>query len=75
VAVARALVNEPRIILADEPTGNLDSDNADVIMGMLLHAQKNGATVLMATHDTDKVERYPATREIVLDGGKLLNGQ
>jgi cell division transport system ATP-binding protein len=74
VAVARALVNNPRIILADEPTGNLDRDNADTIMGMLLQAQKNiKTTVLMATHDMQKVETYPA-RKIILDGGRLLNG-
>ncbi|MDR2400503.1 MAG: ATP-binding cassette domain-containing protein [Deferribacteraceae bacterium] len=72
VAVARALVNDPRIILADEPTGNLDRDNADIIMGMLLQAQKNGATILMATHDLGKVEKYPA-RSITLGGGRLLN--
>jgi cell division transport system ATP-binding protein len=74
VAVARALVNNPRIILADEPTGNLDRDNADTIMGMLLQAQKNiKTTVLMATHDMQKVEMYPA-RKIILDGGRLHNG-
>ncbi|MDR2104823.1 MAG: ATP-binding cassette domain-containing protein [Deferribacteraceae bacterium] len=71
VAVARALVNDPRIILADEPTGNLDRDNADIIMGMLLQAQKNGATILMATHDLAKVEQYPA-RNATLEGGKLF---
>jgi cell division transport system ATP-binding protein len=71
--VARALVNDPRIILADEPTGNLDQDNADTIMSMLLQAQRSGTTVLMATHDLQKVERYPA-RHIELDAGRLLNG-
>jgi cell division transport system ATP-binding protein len=71
VAVARALVNDPKIILADEPTGNLDRDNADTIMGMLLQAQNGGATVLMATHDLHKVEKYPA-RHIFLDGGRLI---
>lgn len=71
VAVVRAMVNEPQIILADEPTGNLDADNASIIMDMLLQASAAGATVLMATHDMNLVEKYPA-RQLRLQSGRLL---
>ena len=72
VAIARALVNDPQIILADEPTGNLDADNAAAIMNLLIRAQRSNATVLMATHDLNMVEKFPA-REIRLDAGRLLS--
>jgi putative ABC transport system ATP-binding protein len=52
VALARALINKPAIVLADEPTGNLDSKNSDVVLGMLRHSnQELGQTVLMITHN------------------------
>jgi len=53
-AIARALVNEPKVILADEPTGNVDSKTAKLILKKLQdHAQKNSATILIATHDSN----------------------
>jgi len=54
VALARALINKPAIVLADEPTGNLDTKNSDVVLGMLRHSQKElGQTVLMITHNPE----------------------
>jgi putative ABC transport system ATP-binding protein len=54
VALARALINKPAIVLADEPTGNLDSKNSDVVLGMLRHSnQELGQTVLMITHNPE----------------------
>lgn len=57
-AIARAIVNEPKIIVADEPTGNLDPKNADIIMHILERINKAGTTVIMATHDVKIVNKY-----------------
>ncbi len=69
VAIARALVNKPAIILADEPTGNLDSRTGEQIMGLFhdLHAQ--GATIVVITHDRDLAQGLP--RQIHIRDGKL----
>lgn len=71
VAVARALVNDPKIILADEPTGNLDTENAENIMNILMECSKTGASVIMATHDNFLRQKYPA-REIELEKGIVI---
>lgn len=70
VAIARALVGSPDLLLVDEPTGNLDSQNGDAVMQLLLELNKQGATVVMVTHD----ERYSqmAQRQIRLFDGKVL---
>ena len=70
VAIARALVGNPDLLLVDEPTGNLDSQNGDAVMRLLLELNKQGATVVMVTHD----ERYSqmAQRQIRLFDGKVL---
>ena len=70
VAVARAVVGEPKIILADEPTGSLDSDSAETIMHLLVNIHARGATVLVATHDTELV-RSTNGRVIQLKEGRV----
>lgn len=72
VAIARALINEPTLVLADEPTGNLDADTADEIMRLLLRMRDRGATVIIATHDYGIIERY-GTRVISLQRGILVD--
>jgi len=60
VGIARALINNPLLILADEPTGNLDEKSSDNIMHHLIDAAKNGTAVIMATHDMNLIKKYPA---------------
>ena len=71
VAIARALVNDPPLLLADEPTENLDPDLALDIMDIIADAHARGTTVIVATHDPGLLERYPH-RRIVLDNGRLV---
>jgi len=70
VAIARALVNEPEILLADEPTGNLDPDLTVEIMDLIASAATRGTTVLVATHELALVERY-GKRTVRLEGGRI----
>ncbi len=72
IAIARALINEPDILLADEPTGNLDPDLAQEIMRLFLAIQLRGTTVLLATHDRDTIRRTGG-RVLALDGGRLVD--
>lgn len=72
VAIARALVNEPAILLADEPTGNLDPALTFEIMALLDEANTRGTTVLIATHNPQILERYKK-RTITLRGGHLVS--
>ena len=67
VAIARALVNEPAIVLADEPTGNLDSVTAESIMGLFQQLNREGRTIIMVTHDED-VARFAKRVIRLLDG-------
>lgn len=60
VVIARALLNDPEIILADEPTGNLDPQTSEGIMHLLTEISRNGRTVLMATHNYNLVRKFPA---------------
>ena len=71
VAIARALVNEPPILLADEPTGNLDPDLSIEIMNLLLDLQQKGTTVMVATHDRFLLEQYKR-RTLLLNRGYLI---
>ncbi|MEG2456722.1 MAG: ABC transporter ATP-binding protein [Clostridia bacterium] len=70
VAIARAMINDPNIILADEPTGSLDSENAAAVMDILLNLHKQGKTILLITHDND-VASY-AQRIITLSDGRIV---
>ena len=70
VAVARAVVGDPKLILADEPTGNLDSRNGDEVMGMLEILNQQGATVVMVTHSPSHAER--AHRIVNLLDGRVV---
>ena len=73
VAVARALVNRPEIVLADEPTGNLDSATAQDVMGMILeHVQLHGTTLILVTHDEELAATY-TDRVIRLKDGRLVS--
>lgn len=59
VSIARALINRPEIILADEPTGNLDPETSEGILNLLFEISKEGTSVLMATHDYTIMEKFP----------------
>lgn len=72
VAVARALVINPKLILADEPTGNLDSKNGDEVMAMLRELNKEGTTVIMVTH-SDKEGNYADRLVRLLDGQVMVD--
>jgi putative ABC transport system ATP-binding protein len=70
VAIARALANDPPLLLADEPTGNLDSHTAEAIVKLFEHLAAQGKTILMVTHEADLAHR--ATRTITLADGQIV---
>jgi putative ABC transport system ATP-binding protein len=70
-AIARGLVNEPQVLLADEPTGNLDSKTSIEVMGVFQRLNEQGITILMVTHELD-VARY-CKRNLILRDGQLVN--
>lgn len=72
VAVARAVVNEPLLLLADEPTGNLDPDLAVEIMRLFREINAKGTTVVVATHDRDLIQRMQR-RTVVLEAGRVAD--
>src|SRR5207248_2646322 len=71
VAIARALINDPEVLLADEPTGNLDSRTSIEIMGIFQQLNERGITIVMVTHESD-IAAY-ARRNVVLRDGLVLN--
>lgn len=72
VALARAVVGEPSVILADEPTGNLDEAQARVVLELLVRAAERGTAVLLATHDPLAARVVRASRVVRLEGGKAI---
>ena len=73
VAIARALINEPVLLLADEPTGNLDPEMAQEIMALFQGVNARGTTVLVATHDREMIHRL-GKRVITLERGRVVAG-
>ncbi len=73
VAIARALVNSPSIVLADEPTGNLDSQTGEEIMGVLARLHQQGNTIILVTHEHDIAQH--AHRSIFIKDGKIFSDQ
>jgi cell division transport system ATP-binding protein len=72
VVIARALINEPQILLADEPTGNLDPEVSGGIMKIFQQINKSGTAVLMATHSYGLIKKFPA-RILKCEDGKMLD--
>ncbi|MCM1034074.1 MAG: ATP-binding cassette domain-containing protein [Paludibacter sp.] len=68
VVIARALLNSPEIILADEPTGNLDPETGEEIMQLLYSIRTSGTTIIMSTHNRSWVDKYPGRRLYFKDG-------
>jgi putative ABC transport system ATP-binding protein len=73
VAIARALAGQPKVLLADEPTGNLDSKNAGVVMDLLDQLHARGSTICIVTHDAASAGR--AQRQVVLHDGRVVDDQ
>ncbi len=71
-AIARALVHSPKVLLADEPTGNLDAINANEITDLLLHINKFGTTVVLVSHNKEIINRL-SKRVIVIDSGMIVS--
>jgi len=70
VAIARALLNNPEIILADEPTGNLDPETSEALLRVFMEINQDGKTIVMATHDYPIIQKFPA-RKILCENGIL----
>ena len=70
LVIARALVNDPEIIFADEPTGNLDPETSTEVLKLLSEISRSGRTVVMATHNYPIIEKFPG-RIIKFEGGKV----
>lgn len=74
VAIARAIVNKPKVVIADEPTGNLDIDTALDIMSIFKRINERGTTIVMATHNSDIVNTI-RHRVIAIEGGKIVRDE
>jgi putative ABC transport system ATP-binding protein len=73
VAIARSLINEPKVLLADEPTGNLDSITSDAIMDLLNELNRGGQTIVLVTHEPEIAKN--TRRQIVMRDGQILQDQ
>lgn len=73
VGLARALAIAPKVIFADEPTGNLDDDNAQIIVSLLKNINQFGTTVIVATHDLTLLPMVENARHLVLENGRLIS--
>jgi len=73
VAIGRALAGNPVLLLADEPTGNLDTESTKNIMDLFWSINQSGTTVLMATHDLNLIQDHPQARLLELHSGKLIS--
>ena len=73
MALARAMLNRPRVILADEPSGNLDEANTEIMLQHLTDFAKDGGAVLLVTHDAHVAQH--ADRTLRMDNGKLVNAR
>jgi cell division transport system ATP-binding protein len=71
VAIARALINDPEVILADEPTGNLDPESSEGIISLLMDISKTGRAIVMATHNYTFFDKYPA-RTLMCEKGRVV---
>ena len=71
ISIARAILNNPNLILADEPTGNLDPATSNEIMELILDMNSKGSTILMATHDYNVISKYPK-KTLRVENGKLF---
>jgi len=74
IAIARAIINKPTLLLADEPTGNLDPDLAHEIMSLFEQFNRLGMTIIIATHDLDLIKKFKS-RQLILSEGKLIEAQ
>ena len=72
VCIARALLNDPEFLIADEPTGNLDPITSEEIFQIFHHINKKGTTVLIATHDFLMIDKFPS-RSLLIEEGKILD--
>ncbi len=72
IAIARALLNDPKVIIADEPTGNLDPDTADQIVALLKNITERGTAVIMSTHNWAMIDKFPGTI-YACENGQLKN--
>ncbi|MCW5204638.1 ATP-binding cassette domain-containing protein, partial [Desulfobulbus sp. N2] len=71
VSIARAVANDPVLILADEPTGNLDTETTELVMALFHHYNEKGTTLLIATHD-HSIYNYPGSKVVTIEQGRML---